>query len=165
MLRTIVTAAVLCVIEFFVIVGSSPRAKPSIVLRFLPADVREAAKDHPEPPKHRQMIAHLLLAFFLISMLCGVFYTGMKGVRDGCGFIKLTLRFIVLLYTMKLFDIAVQDQWLVLTYGYYKKIYPETTDCEGWKDRNFNRKNQMARIIVYPFLSMLMACLFLLFGK
>lgn len=33
-----------------------------------------------------------------------------------------------------------QDQWLVMTVGYFKKIYPETSECEGWKDRGFNNR-------------------------
>ena len=60
-------------------------------------------------------------------------------------------------------DIVVQDQWLVMTVGYFKKIFPETAECAGWKDRGFNNKNQIIRIILYPFLCMLTAGIFMLF--
>lgn len=163
MIKTIVVALVLCLIEILVIVIASPMAKPSLVLRFLPEDVRLAAKDHPEPPKHRQIIAHLLLAFFLIAMFAGMIYLGIDGIKNEYGFWKLTLRFIILLYVMKAFDILVQDQWLVMTVGYFKKIYPETADCEGWKDRGFNNKNQIVRIVAYPLLCMITAGVFMLF--
>ena len=162
MIKVIVIALLLCIIEIFVIVVASPIAKPSVVLRFLPEDVRSAAKNHDEPQKVKQMIAHLLLAIFLIAMLAGIIYIGVDGIRNGCGFRKLTLRFIVMLYIMKAFDIIVQDQWLVMTVGYFKKIFPETADCDGWKDRGFNNKNQLTRIIVYPFLSMVTAGIFML---
>ena len=66
MLTEIVTATVICIAEFAVIVIASPLAKPSLVLRFLPEDVREVAKNHPEPPLYQQMIAHCLLAVFLL---------------------------------------------------------------------------------------------------
>jgi hypothetical protein len=95
-------------------------AKPSLVLRFLPEDVRNAGQNHPEPPKSKQIIAHILLGIFLISMLAGMIYLGIDGIRNGYGFWKLTLRFIVFLYVMKAFDIIVQDQWLVMTVGYLK---------------------------------------------
>lgn len=160
MIKVIITALIICLIEIGVIVVASPMAKPSLVLRFLPEDVREAAKDHPEPPKHKQITAHILLAVFLLSVLAGTIYTGTEGINDGCGFWGLTGRFIVMLYIMKAFDIIVQDQWLVMTVGYFKKLYPETADCEGWKDRGFNNKNQIIRIIAYPFLSMAIAGLF-----
>lgn len=103
------------------------------------------------------------LVIFLISMLAGIIYLGVDGIRSGYGFWKLTLRFIIMLYIMKAFDIIVQDQWLVMTVGYFKKLYPETSDCEGWKDRSFNNKNQIIRIVVYPFLCMLTAAVFMLF--
>ena len=163
MVKTICIALILCVIEILVIVIASPMAKSSVVLRFLPDDVREAANDHVDPPKHKQMIAHCLLVFFLISMLTGIIYIGLDGIRSDIGYLQLTLRFIVLLYVMKIFDIVVQDQWLVMTVGYFKKIFPETAECEGWKNRGFNNKNQIIRIILYPFLCMLTAGIFMLF--
>ncbi len=162
MIKTILVALFLCIIEIFVIVVASPMAKPSLVLRFLPEDVRLAGKDHPEPPKGKQTIAHLLLAIFLVAMFGGIIYLGIDGVRNGYGFWKLTTRFIIMLYVMKAFDIIVQDQWLVMTVGYFKKIFPETSDCAGWKNREFNNKNQIARIIAYPFLSMMVAGIFML---
>jgi len=64
-------------------------------------------------------------------MLGGIIWLGIDGIRSGYGFWKLTLRFIVLLYVMKVFDIVVQDQWLVMTLGYFKKICPET--AEIWR--------------------------------
>ena len=163
MLKTILVAFIVCVIEILVIVIASPMAKPAIVLRFLPEDVRLAAANHPEPPKRKQMMAHFLLAIFLIAMLGGMIYLGIGGLKSGYGFWKMTLRFVVFLYVMKAFDILVQDQWLVMTIGYFKKLYPETAECEGWKDRGFNNKNQIIRIIAYPFLCMLTAGIFMLF--
>lgn len=75
---------------------------------------------------------------------------------------SVVLRFIVMLYVMKAFDIIVQDQWLVMTVGYFKKIFPETRECAGWKDRGFNNRNQIIRIIAYPFLCMITAGVFTL---
>ena len=163
MTKTIVTALILCLLELTVIVIASPLAKPSLVLRFLPEDVRLAAKDHPEPSKRKQLTAHILLAGFLIAMLAGIVFLGIDGLENGYDFWKLTLRFVMLLYIMKAFDILVQDQWLVMTTGYFQKIFPETKDCKGWKDRGFNNRNQIIRIVVYPFLCMLTAGIFMLF--
>lgn len=95
--------------------------KPSFLLSFLPEDVRIAAKDHPEPPKSKQILAYLIFAIFMIAMIGGIILVGMDGIQSGCGFWKLTLRFMVVLYINKAFDILVQDQWLVMTVGFYKK--------------------------------------------
>lgn len=164
MLTTIVTALILCIVEFLTIILASPMAKPSLVLRFLPEDIRETAKDHPEPPKWKQMIAHVLLGVFLLAFLGGIVFLGIDGLQHGYGFWKLTLRFVIALYIIKLFDIVVQDQWLVMTSGFFQRIFPETKDCAGWHDRGFNRKNQMVRLISFPFLCMLTSALFLWIG-
>ena len=165
MIRTIMIALCLCIIEFLVIVIASPMANPALVLRFLPKDVREAAKDHPAPPVYKQVIAHILLAVFLISMLAGIINVGIYGIRNGFSYGQLSAHFIVFLYVIKAFDIIVQDQWLVMTLGYFKEVFPETSECEGWKDRGFNNKNQIVRIVAYPFLAMITAGVFMLFSK
>ena len=43
MIKAIIVALILCLIEILVIVIASPMAKSSVVLRFLPEDVRKAA--------------------------------------------------------------------------------------------------------------------------
>ena len=121
MLSTVIVALVLCVLEITALVVASPMMKPAFLLGFLPEDVRLAAKDHPEPPKSKQILAYLIFAVFIIAMIGGIIFVGMDGVRSGCGFWKLTLRFLVVLYINKAFDILVQDQWLVMTVGFYKK--------------------------------------------
>jgi len=80
---TVIVALGLCIIESLVIVIASPMAKPSLVLRFLPEDVRLAAKDHKEPSMGKQMMAHVLLVIFLASMVGGIVYLGIDGVRQG----------------------------------------------------------------------------------
>lgn len=124
MLLTVIVALVLCVIEITALVVASPMMKPAFLLSFLPEDVRIAAKDHPEPPKSKWILAYLIFAVFIIAMIGGIIYVGIDGIRNGCGFWKLTLRFMVMLYINKAFDILVQDLWLVMTIGFYKKIFP-----------------------------------------
>ena len=165
MKTTLLVSLLLCAIEFLTIVTASPMAKPSIILSFLPEDVREKAKDHEEPLLYKQMIAHILLGIMVLCFLGGIFYLGIDGMKKGYGLWRLAGRFLLSLYLLKIFDILVQDQWLVLTYGFYKKLYPETKDCEGWKDRSFNKKNQLKRIVAYPLLSLFLAFLFQLFYK
>lgn len=109
MLLTVIVALILCVLEITALVVASPMMKPAFLLGFLPEDVRLAAKDHPEPPKGKQIFAYVIFAVFIIVMIGGIIFVGMDGVRSGCGFWELTLRFLVVLYINKAFDILVQD--------------------------------------------------------
>ena len=76
MIKTVIVSLIMCLVEFFVIVAASPMAKPSIVLRFLPEDIREAAKDHPEPAKWKQLLAHGLLGIAGIKKMLDILYLG-----------------------------------------------------------------------------------------
>ena len=164
MRTTVFTALILCAVEFLTIVIASPMANPRMILHFLPEDIREAGRNHPEPPKWKQMTAHILLGMFLLAFLGGMLFLGLDGLKNGYGFWRLTLRFITALYLIKAFDIIVQDQWLVMTSGFFRRMFPETKDCAGWRNRGFNNKNQLVRIIAYPFLCMLTAGIFIWIG-
>ena len=163
MRTTLLASLVLALTELAVIVIASPLARPSLVLRFLPEDIREAAKDHPAPPKWKQYTAHLLLVLFVLVWLGGFIIIGANGVKQGCGFGQLWFRYMVSLELIKLFDIVVQDQWLVMTSGYYRRLFPETADCAGWKDRGWNLRGQLIRLLVFPVLSLIPTGLCMLF--
>ena len=125
-------------------------APPKLVLRFLPEDIYEAAKDHPAPSKKKQLLGHLLTAAF-----CGYFAWTMKDnadriKREHLGFTEAFKRLTVFMYMIKAFDIIALDQLLCMTSGYYKRFYPETKDCAGWHDRGWNNKKQGTRLLLYP---------------
>ena len=103
---TLLVSLVLALTELAVIVIASPLARPLLVLRFLPEDIREAAKDHPEPPKWKQYTAHLLLVLFVLVWLGGFIVIGADGLKQGCGFGQLWLRYTVSLELIKLFDLG-----------------------------------------------------------
>ena len=64
----------------------------------------------------------------------------------------------------KLFDILLQDQYVVITTQYFVQFYPETRECASWHDRSFNTRNQLIRIAVIPFICALLAGLMLRIG-
>lgn len=160
---TIATAIGLCIIEFLIILLVAPMAKPSLILRFLPEDIREKAKAHPEPPRYKQIMAHILSIIFIAAFIGAIVFLGMDGLKKGYGYWRLAGRLIIAIYINKAYDILVQDQWLVLSTNYFKKMFPETADCDGWHNRSFNNKNQMKRILGYPFICLIIAGIFMLF--
>ena len=63
----------------------------------------------------------------------------------------------MMLYLWKAFDIICLD-WLLLTRSrFFQHYYPETEGCEGYRQFGFNRKEQLVRILVFPFIATLMA--------
>ena len=129
-----------------------------------PKDIQAAAVDHPE----RFPGAHILgwkLAILALLLMIGAFvYGGWDGVKNGFSFWQHFLRFAVMLYLWKVFDIVCLD-WLLLTKShFFQHFYPETEGCEGYHSFGFNRKEQIIRLAVFPFVAALMALLTMWIG-
>ena len=165
MITTLCALAIVCLLSLVVILIIPHFAATKVLMRFLPRDIREAAKAHPDPPVGRRMIGYLLTALAAAGYAGVIFFLGADGIRRGYGFWLLFGRFMLFLYGYKLFDILAQDQYIVITRKYYVRFYPETKDCKSWDDRCFNTKNQMIRLIAFPFVCALMAWVTLIIGR
>ena len=165
MITTLSALAAVCLLSLAFILIIPYFAATKIFMRFLPRDIREAAKTHPDPSLGRQIIGYLMTALAAAGYVGLLFFLGADGLRRGYGFWLLFGRFMLFLYGYKLFDILVQDQYIVITRKYYVKFYPETKGCKSWDDRSFNTKNQMIRLVAFPFVCALMAWITLIIGR
>ena len=164
MLTTLIVTAITCFCSLGLILVIPYFGKTKLVMRFLPKDIQAAAQEHPDPAPGRLLIGYLLTLVTFFVFVGGYVFLGADGLRRGCGFWALWGRFMVALYGYKLFDILVQDQYIIITRQYFVKFYPETKNCLSWHDRSFNTKNQLIRLIAFPFAAMLMAAITLWIG-
>ena len=110
------------------------------------------------------MIGYLLTAVAIGIYLAAIRFLGADALRHGYGFWLLFGRYMLFFYGYKLFDILMQDQYIVITRKYYVRFYTETKTCKSWNDRSFNTKNQVIRLIAFPFISALLAWITLKIG-
>ena len=157
MITTLSALAAVCLLSLAFILIIPRFAATKAFMSFLPRDIREAAKAHPDPSFGRQIIGYLMTALAAAGYAGLLFFLAADGLRRGYGFWRLVGRYMLFLYGYKLIDILVQDQYIVITRKYYVKFYPETKGCKSWDDRSFNTKNQMIRLIAFPFVCALMA--------
>jgi len=157
MTTTLFALAAVCLLSLAFILIIPHFAATKVLMSFLPQDIREAAKAHIDPPVGRQVIGYLLTALAAAGYVGLLFFLGADGLRRGYGFWLLFGRYMLFLYGYKMFDILVQDQYIVIARKYFVKFYPETKDCRSWNDRSFNTKNQIIRLISFPFVCALMA--------
>ena len=157
MLTTLIVTALLCLTSLGVILVIPHFAKTKFLVRFFPRDIREAARNHPDPAPGKRVIGYLLTLAMAALFLGAYLFLGADGLRRGYGFWRLWGRYMIALYGYKLFDILVQDQYIVITRHYYVSFYPETKDCPSWRDRSFNTKNQLIHLAAFPFVSALLA--------
>ena len=165
MITTLSALAAVCLLSLAFILIIPYFAATKVIMSFLPQDIREAAKAHPDPSLGRQIIGYLMTALAAAAYVGLLFFLGADGLRRGYGFWLLFGRYMLFLYGYKLFDILVQDQYIVITRKYYVKFYPETKGCKSWDDQSFNTKNQMIRLIAFPFVCALMAWVTLRIGR
>ena len=165
MITTLAALVAVCLLSLAFILIIPHFAATKVLMRFLPQDIREAAKAHPDPSLGRQIIVDLMTALAAAAYVGLLFFLGADGLRRGYGFWLLFGRFMLFMYGYKLFDILVQDQYIVITRKYFVQFYPETRNCRSWDDRSFNTKNQLIRLIAFPFVCALMAWVTLLIGR
>ena len=165
MITTLSALAAVCLLSLAFILIIPHFAATKVLMSFLPQDIREAAKAHPDPSLGRQIIGYLMTALAAAGYAGLLFFLAADGLRRGYGFWRLVGRYMLFLYGYKLFDILVQDQYIVITRKYYVKFYPETKGCKSWDDRSFNTKNQMIRLIAFPFVCALTAWITLIIGR
>ncbi len=165
MVTTLLVLAAVCALSLLYILIIPHFARTGLLMRFLPRDIREAAGGHPDPSAGRQIAGYLLTALAAAVYLGALAFLGADGLRRGYGFWPLFGRYMLFLYGYKLFDILVQDQYIVITRKYFLRFYPETGSCKSWDDRSFNTRNQLIRLAAFPLVSALLAWVTLLMGR
>ena len=157
MITTLAVLAYVCMLSLFFVIVIPPLAPTRLFMHFLPQDIRDAAKEHPDPPKERRVLGYLLTAVFAIAYIGGIVLIGADALRRSCGYWQIFGRYMLFFYGYKIFDILVQDQYIVIKKKYFLRFFPETKDCKSWNDRSFNKSNQLKRLIAFPFVCALMA--------
>ena len=165
MVITLFALTYICALSLFFILVIPPLAPTKLFMSFLPQDIREAAKDHPDPPKERRLLGYLLTAVTAIAYIGAIVLIGADAIRHGCGFWQIFGRYMLFMYGYKVFDILVQDQYIVINRKYFVRFFPETKDCKSWDNRSFNKSNQMKRLIAFPFICALMAGIVIWIGR
>ncbi len=125
MITTLSVLAIVCLLSLAFILVISYFAATKAIVQFLPQDIQEAAKVHSDPPVGKRVIGYLLTALALAGYGGALFFLGADGLRRGYGFWLLFGRYMLFLYGYKLFDILVQDQYVVIT----KKYPPRSGIC------------------------------------
>jgi hypothetical protein len=68
-----------------------------------------------------------------------------------------------MLYLYKAFDMIFIDWYLLTKSHFFQHYYPETEGCKGFHSYGFNRKSQIAKIIIFPFVALAAAGICMLF--
>ena len=133
------------------------------LLRFFPKDIEEKARLHQPPFPAAPVIGWILMLLCALGFVGVIVYGGWDGVRKGFTFGRFFVRFLVMLFGMKAFDIIALDFFLITKTQFFRHYIPETKGCAGYHSFGYNRKEQLRRIVTLPFAALLTAWVCTLF--
>ncbi|MCM1221601.1 MAG: hypothetical protein NC548_44695 [Lachnospiraceae bacterium] len=122
-----------------------------------PKDAQELIQPKPERFRGQHLLGWGLLIFSLLMLIAAAVLAVWDGVRNNFGFWQFFARFLTMLYAYKAYDMICFDFLLVTRSHFFQTYYPEVDVCESFHKYGFNLKSQIVRIIVYPFICVLLA--------
>ena len=132
---------------------------PKFAVTSMPEDIKTIVKGRPDYPKWKTALGYLLTVLIFLGLLGVLIYAGVNAVKNNFSFWQIFVRYLILLMGYKAFDIICLDWWLITKSGLFQKVFPETAGCEGYKQFGFNWKKQLARIIGFPVISLIVAAI------
>ena len=129
---------------------------------FFPPDVQEALRPRLDAID-RQPKAPRIFGGVLIVLMCMMFaglyiLGGIDGLHHLFTYRDFLLRFLIISFGTKAFDIIALDFFLLTKTQFFPRIFPETKDCAGWQQFGYNRKQQLSQCVI-----MLICCIAMAF--
>ena len=124
-----------------------------------PKDIVDAIHPKEERFKGARFLGWILVILSMFILVAVAVIGIWDGVRQGYGFWQFFWRCLAILYIYKAFDLVFLDWVLLQKTRFFQRYYPETEGCEGYHSYGFNMKSQIAKIILFPFISALIAWL------
>ncbi len=105
-----------------------------------PKDIQEAVQSKEERFPGQRLAGHNLLAVSIVLLAVPMFLGAMDGVGKGFTFRQFTVRFLIMLLSLKAFDVIFFDWYLLCHSGFFPRYYPEVKDLVGPHQFGFNKR-------------------------
>lgn len=163
MLITIILTVIMCILLFLMIWSAVFFLPWKRLMDFFPEDIKEKAIDHKPPFRTAPVIGWICMLLCMLGFLGVIVYGGWDGIHRGYSFVQFLVRFLIILFGVKAFDIIGLDYILITKTHFFQHYLPETEGCAGYHSFGYNRKEQMKQIIMLPFSALLTAWICTLF--
>lgn len=154
---TLILTLMMCALLFLMIWAATYFYPWTGLLRFFPKDIEEKARLHQPPFPAAPVIGWILLSLCMLGFVDVIAYGGWDGVQKNFTFGQFLVRFLIILFGMKAFDIIVLDYILITKTQFFQHYIPETKGCAGYHSFGYNKKEQLRRILTLPFAALLIA--------
>lgn len=127
------------------------------LMDFFPQDIKKAALGHRPPFPAAPAIGWACMILCALGFIGVIVYGGWDGIQRGYTFGQFLVRFLIILFGVKAFDIICLDFILITKTQFFQHYLPETKGCAGYHQFGFNRKEQMKQVLMLPFAALLTA--------
>ncbi|MCD7950953.1 MAG: hypothetical protein LUG12_11955 [Erysipelotrichaceae bacterium] len=157
MLTTMILSIIMMISIFVLIWSAVALIQQKKFFATAPKDIQDAIIEREERFKGARLLGYIIGIVCIISFIGAFIYGAYDGIAYSYSLVMFFIRFIIMLYLYKAFDIIFLDWFLLTKTQFYQHYYPETKDCAGFHQFGFNRKEQTIEIIIYPFIALLLA--------
>ena len=116
-----------------------------------PQDVQEALKPRLDQidrqPKAPRIFGGILIIIMCLLFVAVFMIGGIEGTHRGFSFGQHLLRFLMIAFGVKAFDIIALDYFLLTKTSFFPRFFPETKGCAGWQQFGYNRKQHLRQSI------------------
>ena len=124
-----------------------------------PKVIQAAVQPKPERFPGQHILGWLLLALAVLCYPAAFVYGAWEGAREGFGFWRFFLRFLLMLLLNKAFDVLFFDWFLLGHSRFFPRYYPETEKLVGPHHFGYNRKDHLTHVILFVPACLLLAWL------
>lgn len=163
MLLTAILSLVLMISLFLLILAIVAFVQDKRWFTSAPLDIQRAIGEHPERFRGARFIGYILAVLAIVLFIGAFVYGAYDGIVQGWTFTSFLLRFVIMSFSLKLFDIIFLDWFLLTKSHFYQHYFPETEGCEGYHSFGFNRWSQLLSFPLYLILSAAIAFVCTLF--
>ncbi len=122
-----------------------------------PKEIQEAVLPKPERFKGQHILGWAMLILALAMMVGAVILGAWDGIRNDFSFGQFFVRNLIILWGMKVFDIAVFDWYLLCHSNFFPHYFPEVKSIVGPHLFGYNWKTHLKEMLAYFLISLLIA--------
>ena len=160
---TLVLTLLMCVLLFLMVWSAAYFLPWKKLMDFFPEDIKEKAMDHQPPFRTAPLFGWICMILCMLGFAGVIVCGACDGILKDFSFGQFLVRFLIILFGVKAFDIIVLDYFPITKTRFFQHYLPETEGCAGYHSFGFNRKEQIRQCVMLPFAALLTAWICTLF--
>lgn len=143
MILNIILSLAMMIALFLIILSAVALIQDKKVFSSAPKDIQEAILPREERFRGARVLGYIIMVSAMLSMGVAVLIGAVDGIKKGYTYPRFLVRFLMMMWSYKAFDILVVDLVLLCHSGFYPHFFPEVKDLVGPHQFGFNRKSHV----------------------